>query len=135
MADYNLLLNIVKRAATEATEASNPVNICFGTVISVAPLKILVDQKMILGTAQLVLTRNVTDFDAEISFNDQNIKQKFTTWDVGETIESSPSKIAFKEKIKHKITVYNGLKVGDKVILLREQGGQKYIVLDRIGGK
>ena len=32
---------------------------------------------------------------------------------------------------KHKITVYNGLKNGDKVIMLRQQGGQLYFILDR----
>ncbi|MDE7299468.1 MAG: DUF2577 domain-containing protein, partial [Lachnospiraceae bacterium] len=31
------------------------------------------------------------------------------------------------------ITVHNGLAVGDEVILLRQQGGQKYIVWDKIG--
>lgn len=31
-------------------------------------------------------------------------------------------------------TAQDGLAAGDEVILLRQQGGQKYIVLDRIGG-
>ena len=31
------------------------------------------------------------------------------------------------------ITIHNGLVVGDKVILIRQQGGQKFVVLDRIG--
>lgn len=32
-----------------------------------------------------------------------------------------------------KTTVKNGLAVGDDVILFRQQGGQRYIVLDRVG--
>ena len=33
---------------------------------------------------------------------------------------------------KKKIMVHNGLKVGEKVILLQQSGGQRYIVLDRV---
>lgn len=33
------------------------------------------------------------------------------------------------------VTVKNGLNVGDEVILVRQQKGQKFIVIDRIGGR
>lgn len=33
---------------------------------------------------------------------------------------------------RKKIMIYNCLKVGEKVLLLRRQGGQDYIILDRI---
>lgn len=102
MPDYNELLNTMKKAATEAVEASKPVNVCFGKVTNDSPLQILVDQKMTLGSAQLVLTRNVTEFT---------------------TIEGTKQ-----------MTFHNQLEKGEEVILLRMQGGQKYIVLDRIGG-
>lgn len=96
----------MKKAALEAVNASKPVEVCFGKVTSASPLKILVEQKMTLGAAQLVLSRNVTTYTTEIT--------------VGGAA-------------KEKITVHNGLVVGDEVILLRQQGGQKYIVMDRIG--
>ena len=32
------------------------------------------------------------------------------------------------------VAEYNALKAGDEIILLRQQGGQKYIVIDRVGG-
>lgn len=31
------------------------------------------------------------------------------------------------------MAVYNALNVGDSVILIRQQGGQKFIVIDRLG--
>lgn len=102
MADAITLVETLKKAAVEAVEAKKPVNVCFGAVVSAAPLKINVGQKMKLGEKQLVLSRNVTDF-------------KVTSASSGET------------------TVYNGLVAGDEVILIRQQGGQKFIVLDRIG--
>lgn len=39
--------------------------------------------------------------------------------------------LRFTEKVKHKVTIYNELKEGDQVVLLRITGGQKYIVLSR----
>lgn len=132
MLDSNDLLNSIKKAAIEAVDASKPTALVFGKVISASPLKINVEQKMTLTAAQLVLTRNVTNFKTQITFDNPGIKQIFTTWDMSESSESSPSKIAFKAKIKHDITVHNGLVAGDEVVLMRMQGGQKYIVLDRV---
>lgn len=111
MLDSNDLLNIIKTASRNAVEESQPANICFGKVTSASPLKILVEQKMTLGKAQLVLSRNVTDFVTDIIIN--------------------PSTSSTKQEMK----IFNGLKTGDEVILIRQQGGQKYIVLDRVVNK
>lgn len=130
--DNNDLLVAIKKSAVEAVGAMNPTALVFGKVTSSSPLKINVEQKMTLTATQLVLTRNVTDYKTKISFDNPEIKQVFTTWNMNESVESSPSKITFKNKIKHDITIYNGLAVGDGVVLMRMQGGQKYLVLDRV---
>lgn len=130
----NEIIRVIKQAAVDAVDAQKPCTVLFGTVTKATPLEILVEQKMTLSEAQLILSRSVTDFQTEISFDDPNIKQQYTTWDISESTEDPPKKIAFKEKTKHKITVYNALKVGEKVILLRCAGGQRFVVLDRIGG-
>ena len=57
------LVKTMKKAALDAMESSKPVAVYFGEVQSVSPLKINVEQKMILGEAQLILSRNVTDFN------------------------------------------------------------------------
>ena len=131
MADANELVETLKRAAVEAMEAKKPVNVCFGEVVSAAPLKINVEQKMELGEKQLILSRNVTNFKTSITGG--NIKNYYYT---GSTTDSgtapvSPSHVHAVGKIE--VTVHNGLVVGDEVILIRQQGGQKFIVLDRIG--
>ena len=69
MADANELVQSLKKAAVDAVDASKPVNVYFGEVRSTSPLEINVEQKMILGEAQLVLTRNVTDFDTMVTIN------------------------------------------------------------------
>ena len=53
------LLNAVKKAALDAVDASQPSDFCFGKVISISPIKVLVEQKLILSQAQLVLTETV----------------------------------------------------------------------------
>lgn len=127
----NELVETLKRAALEAMEAKKPVNVYFGEVLSALPLKINVEQKMILGEKQLILSRNVTDFKTEISGgNIQNYYYTGSTADAG-TAPVSPSHTHAVGKIE--ITVHNGLAAGDEVILIRQQEGQKFIVLDRIG--
>ena len=131
LADTNELVETLKRAAVEAMEAKKPVNVYFGEVVSAAPLKINVEQKMVLGEKQLILSRNVTNFKTSITGG--NIKNYYYT---GSTTDSgtapvSPSHVHAVGKIE--ITVHNGLVVGDEVILIRQQEGQKFIVLDRIG--
>lgn len=119
MANYHGLLQTIKQAATEAVDAGNPVCVSFGKVLSITPLKVLVDQKITLGEGQLVLSGSVCDAVATTSIG----------WE-------SESADGHRHTIKGKkqMTVYKGLKQGEKVILLRMQGGQKYIVLDRVGG-
>lgn len=103
MHDVTDLLRLIKKAALDAVKASYPTEILFGNVISVTPLKINVEQKLTLTKAQLVLTRNVTDYDIKMSLNDE----------------------------KRTYTIHNSLSSGDKVVLLQMQGGQKFIVLDK----
>lgn len=110
------ILKMFKRAAKEAIEAADPTAIEFGTVTSVSPLKILVEQKKELTNAQLVLTRNVRDYEIEMTIEH-----------VTEEAESH----THEYKGKKKFTVHNALKLGDDIMLVKMQGGQKYIVLDK----
>lgn len=131
MPDVNGLMEVVKRAALEAVEAGKPTNICFGKVVSASPLQISVEQKMTLGEKQLILSRNVTNFKTSITAgNNKNYYYTGSTTDSG-TAPVSPSHVHAIGKIE--ITVHNGLVVGDEVILMRQQGGQKFVVLDRVG--
>ena len=120
------LLNIVKKAALEAVEASQPSDFCYGKVISVNPLKISVDQKMILGTAQLVLTRSVTDYKTKVTvdWSTENTS--------GGSGDSSFASHRHALSGKKEVTIHNALQIGDEVILLKKKGGQKYLVLDRV---
>ncbi len=144
MADANELVETLKRAAIKAVEAEKPVKVCFGKVVSTSPLKINVEQKMDLGEKQLILSRNVTDFSTKITIDclsesSLGIHEHIVNGadSSGESINlvTSANDLSHSHKItgKMEVTVHNGLVVGDEVILIRQQKGQKYIVIDRIG--
>lgn len=117
MFDANDLYNAIKVAAMKSVEASQPSDFCFGKVTGVSPLKVSVEQKLTLGSAQLVLSRNVTDYSVNVTV-DWNTEQSNTH--------------AHEVKGVKKMIVHNGLKIGDEVILLKKKGGQKYLILDRV---
>ena len=144
------LVKTIKRAALEAMEASKPVNVCFGEVLSVSPLQINVEQKMTLGATQLILARNVTDFEVAVTVN----WEPETALSAHEHALTGETETAGEDEHYHllsgstesvnlqhthtitgrkELTIHNALSVGDKVILLRQQGGQKFVVIDRIG--
>lgn len=150
MPDASELVKIIKKTSKEAVEAGKPMNILFGKVISEEPLKINVEQKMVLGKAQLILSRNVTEHEIEITVDtstDKALSDKAfsflgSTGEAGEPIhmhafEGSTEKAELEHehaiKKRMKIMLHNGLVTGDEVILIRQQGGQKYLVVDRIG--
>ncbi len=140
----NELVALLKKAALDAVEASKPVNVYFGEVLSASPLKINVEQKMILGEKQLILSRNVTDFttmvtvdwltESSLSTHTHTVQGSDGNGD-SINLTTGAKNLAHTHKIigKKKITVHNGLVVGDEVILIRQQEGQKFIVWDRIG--
>jgi hypothetical protein len=101
--DFSDLLNLIKKASIDAVNASKPTKVVYGTVKSSSPLKINVEQKLNLTDAQLVLTKNVTDHVITITI----------------------------DGIEKQITMHNALKVGDEVVMIQNQGGQEYIILDR----
>lgn len=120
--DTQKLVMLIKQAAVEAVNAKDPMSLKIGEVTSISPLKIRLNQKLIIPESQILLTNAVRDFYM-YEVNGQTSAGK--TIDVGLT----PGQNGTENK---KITVHLGLKVGEKVILLRCDGGQKFIVLDRL---
>ncbi len=128
MADAIGIMEKIKKAAVDAQESTKPVQVYFGKVTAASPLEIRVEQKLKLSERQLILTRSVTDY--------------MTTVDVSWETEHESGGSGAEAYARHghailgqkQIKVHNGLAVGEEVILLRQQEGQKFIVLDRIGG-
>ena len=134
MLDANNLLELIKRAAKEAVNAAQDSDFCYGTVITANPLKILVEQKMELTAAQLVLCRNVTNHTVTVTAG--NTKDYYYTEDNEDDENDGTAPIPTTSHVHAigtvQMTVHNALKTGDKVVLIRKKGGQEYLVLDRV---
>lgn len=132
--DINELVRAVKQAALEAVKADGPMMVCYGEVTSASPLKIMVDQKKILTEAQLILTDSVRDYNVELSTIEgqgQSEGPHYTEEESGGGGYAEFAAHKHKYQGRKKWKVHNALKSGEKVILIRCDGGQKYIVLDR----
>lgn len=121
------LANAIKLHALKAVEAGKPVKVLFGEVIAVNPLQIKPEQKMPLDEDFLILTEAVKDHEHEITvigWQTQNAS--------GGSGDSAYAAHAHQIAGRKKIIIHNALQVGEKVLLLAMEGGQKFIVVDRV---
>lgn len=104
MYDAKDLVNVMKKVSTDANSGTKPTAITFGTVTSTEPLAIYIEDKVTLLASCLVLMASLTDKTVKVT--------------IGENTYDG--------------IVENALAVGDKVALIRMQGGKKYVVLDKV---
>lgn len=100
------MTQLIKQMAAEAVAAGKPCDIVTGTVISTKPLKIKISQKLILSEDFLMLGSRVGDVEVELTFSDS----------LG----------------ARKAVMRNALNKGDTALLLRQAGGQRYLVIDKV---
>ncbi|MFC5703189.1 DUF2577 domain-containing protein [Cohnella faecalis] len=110
------LLNIIKKAGMGAVEAGQPVAVIVGTVANENPLEVTVDQRFVLTADFLIVPESLTEYE---------IDAKHTHSAAGGTTGAA---------LTEKLLIRRGLEAGDKLILLRVQGGQQYLILDRVVG-
>ncbi len=103
MADSDLL-QVIRRIAVQTVAAGKPCDYVIGTIKKENPLEVSISKSLTLYEEFLDLSRNVTDFDTEV------------------TIQGS----------RLKVTVHNSLKKGDKVWMIQKPKGQRYLILDRV---
>ena len=116
MPNYNEFLNLIKSAAKEQRESDAPATVCHGVVTSASPLSVQIDQRFIVSAANLI------------------VPQHLSSYTVSATIDGST---ADAEGHNHKLGSYslridNSLKTGDRLILVRQDGGQMYLIVDRV---
>ena len=156
------LIETIKKAALDAISNSSPTSILFGIVINDIPLEIQIEQKLILTKEFLILTKNVVNYEVDVTLNWSTENRKLnanhshiangniqvdsilTPNESNQIISNQVvSEIDMKEisiDLSHshsitgtkKVTIHNALKKNDSVILLQQQGGQKFLVLDKI---
>ena len=111
------LVRLVKQAAIDAVGQTKPVQLLFGKVVGVTPLQVQISQKLILSAQDLILTSAVQEHGVEMTVN-------HTT--------GSAEGHSHSYKGKQEFLIHNDLAAGDVLILLQMQGGQKFLVIDKV---
>lgn len=120
------LLGLIQQAAKKVVEASNLTDYCIGMVESTAPLIIRTEQQETLTEDFLILTDLVRDYDVDITVNHTTQNRS------GGGGDSAFASHNHQYTGRKRITVHNGLSAGEAVILVRQAGGQEFIVLSRV---
>ena len=154
--DYSVLVQAFKQIADGVYGANKPFSFVLGKVIAQAAdgtkvkgLRVQVDQKLILSDKQLILTNAVRDYYVKLTTVGEELSQsdgkEHVTEEKGRLSEAVPSGTAglpgddnaydyhthdYKGDKWWKVNL--ALQVGESVLMLRTDGGQKYIVLDRV---
>ena len=103
------LVNLIRQGAKNAIPPSSLTDMLFGTVTSINPIKVKIDNRFEVGESFLVLPHFC--FKKEIEFMP----------DVEEA------------KLNSKLLLWDDLQPNESLTLLRCSSGQKYFVLDRSG--
>jgi hypothetical protein len=109
------MIEAIKQAAIGAVEAAGPVIVQLGHVTSINPLKVMVDQRLELTEDFFIIPESLTKLEIDLKHT-HGISGSGTT----------------QEALKDKIIVRKELAAGDKLLLLRMQGGQRYVMMDRV---
>ncbi|MNC10681.1 hypothetical protein D3C75_583480 [compost metagenome] len=104
------MLNAIRQAALTGMEAGKPAAIMFGEVVAGNPLQVNVDQRFTLDADFLILPESLTRLELDLSHTHGSSERGLTD----------------------PVVIRPGLQAGDKVILLRVQGGQQFLILDKV---
>lgn len=117
------LLDAVKLVSSQTQNAGDPAAVMFGVVASVAPLTVTVDNRFAISGDMIIIPKELTSGTAvnhshTVSAHKHTLPD--TTEDTGEVGLTTGG------------GSYYGLAVGEKVILLRNAGGQQFVILGRV---
>ncbi len=120
------LFEVLKEIGKNSSDNGANVKLIFGEVTSDSPLEIWIDDNITLDMNNLILTQRVSEYAMEYTV------EEFTENSSGGSGDSSYASHNHEYKGRKCRTEHSGLIVGDKVIMARFQGGQKFLVIDRV---
>ena len=135
MAGNKLIQTIQSMAKPPVGETTD---LLFGEVTSISPLKIRVDNRFEVGDQFLILSELVKEKVITIDSHNHNVPSHETLNETIEDNELSTHKHSINSvntsKELTEIILWRGLRVGDKVRLLRVNNGQMYYIIEREEG-
>lgn len=123
--EYMKIVNTIKEIASTVIQNGEPMEVIIGEVVSTSPLGIKIDPKLTIPEENIILTKNTSEWTMEMSVDHVTENRSGG----GGYAEFASHNHEYKGRKKY--LVHNQLVVGDKVIMLKETGGQRYIALDR----
>ena len=117
----------------DAFKQSKPTDLRYGVVTSTAPLNVKITNNFTIPSSLLVVPQYLTDYEVDVTISPSyGWHTEYEQGGGGEESFSSHNHTITANRQTMKI--HNALKVGDRVVLLRQSGGQKYLILDRLVG-
>lgn len=114
---------------------SESTDLLIGEVTSTSPLKVKVDNRYEVGENFLLLTTLVSEFDVDMTVDHltETHTHMHTIHDTYTGAGSAENHTHLHRFIGRKtFKIHLGLQVGEKVMMLRVQKGQKFIIIDRL---
>lgn len=122
----NKLYEAIQQAVSQGVEGMKISDYILGKVETENPVSIRVSQRDLITEEYLIFTDATRDYDVDIEVNHTTENR------AGGGGDAEFASHNHDYKGRKKIHVYNGLHVGEVVILVRQQGAQQYCVLSRI---
>lgn len=151
------MIEVIRNIIDEQMNAYGLTDLAIGTVVSISPLKIKLTDRITLNENQILLTEFVLEKSLKLihkhGVEDVKISKYTHTHKVegatkkeqehlhGIDLNTKPdthshkAEITIKDNLGAKIIIQEGLKNGDKVIMMRTEQGQKYVVLSKVRDK
>ena len=120
------ILSITRKMVKQRAQSSDMSDCVYGTVLSVSPLSVQLDSRTTLGENQLVVGALCKETIIKIPFPEKGqVKHKHQAIHNGmhNTTEELPE-----------IQLWRGLNPGDRVIVIRFNNGQKFLIQQRVEG-
>lgn len=129
------MIDVIKEVIEKLLERKKMTKLEFGTVESVKPLTVRIDAKKLLQEEDLILSHLVKDYYVDITVQ-HSTDSIYGSWDTSHSHPDAgnntiPTGHEHEYIGRKKILIHNGLLKGEKVVMLRQEGGQLYYVLDR----
>ena len=118
--------DVLKKLINQTTQAGKPTALIKGEVTSINPVTVKVEGRFEISAPFLELTHNVKDYYVDITVSHTTENRS------GGAGDAEFQSHNHDYKGRKKILIHNGLRVGEFVWLIRQEGGQVFVVLDRV---
>ena len=151
------MIEVIRNIIDEQMISFGLTDLAIGTVVSISPLKIKHTDRITINENQILLTEFVLEKSLKLIHKHGVKGVKISKYTHTHKVEGATKKeqehlhgidlktkpdehshdaeITIKDNLGAKIIIQEGLKNGDKVIMLKTEQGQKYVVLSKVRDK